>query len=320
MIGKIMIGKSFRGCLLYCLQDKIKQQENDEQIMKGRAEVLYYNQCFGNARELIKEFNDVRNLNPKLSKPVLHITLSLAPGEKLPANKLTEISQECARGLGFEKNQFVAILHKDTGHQHIHIVANRIGFDGKTLSDSNNYKKIANHCRSMEIKYRLKQVLNPRKYLNQIERKIPRLDQRKQRLNADIKRCLKDSKDYRQFEQKMKALKYEVIKGRGIAFRDSQKVYTKGSEVGFSLSQIEKILAIKPELRIQNVQIEVSEKNSPNTSQLSHTNSAIEKPAKTESQTLVDIIMKPEKALYPMNYELLKENKKRRRKKKGQSI
>ncbi|MES1197683.1 MAG: relaxase/mobilization nuclease domain-containing protein [Chitinophagaceae bacterium] len=315
-----MIGKSFRGCLLYCLQDKVKQEENDEQVMKGRAEVLYYNQCFGNARELIKEFNDVRNLNPKLSKPVLHITLSLAPEEKLTAHKLAEISQECARDLGFENNQFVAILHKDTAHQHLHIVANRIGFDGKTLSDSNNYKKIANHCRRMEIKYGLKQVLSPRKYLNPLERKIPRFDQRKQRLKADIKKCLNDSKDNRQFEQKMKALKYEVIKGRGIAFRDSQKVYTKGSEVGYSLSQIEKILAIKPELRNQNIRGEKSEKNIANTNQLSHSNSTTEKHVKTERQTLVDTIIKPEEKLFSMNYELWKENKKQRRKKKGQSI
>ena len=61
---------------------------------------------------------------------------------------------------------------------------------------------------------------------------------------------LASSKNYEQFEQKMKALKYEVIKMRGIAFRDQQKVYTKGSEVGYSLGTIEKILAQKQVLKI----------------------------------------------------------------------
>ena len=47
----------------------------------------------------------------------------------------------------------------------------------------------------------------------------------------------------------MKEKGYEIFKARGIAFRDKQKVYTKGSEVGYSLQTIEKILALKPELR-----------------------------------------------------------------------
>jgi hypothetical protein len=35
------------------------------------------------------------------------------------------------------------------------------------------------------------------------------------------------------------------LKGRGIAFIDAQKVKTKGSEVGYSLQTIERILALK---------------------------------------------------------------------------
>lgn len=97
MIGKIIIGKSFRGCLNYCLHDKPIKGQNQEALLKDRAEVLCYNQCYGNDRELIQQFNEVRQLNPRLSKPVLHITLSLAPGEKLPANTLAEIAQDCAK-------------------------------------------------------------------------------------------------------------------------------------------------------------------------------------------------------------------------------
>jgi hypothetical protein len=52
MIGKITIGKSFKGCLLYCLNDKVQNQKK-WQVMKGRAEVLLFNQCYGNQKELI---------------------------------------------------------------------------------------------------------------------------------------------------------------------------------------------------------------------------------------------------------------------------
>ncbi len=64
MIGKIIIGKSFRGCISYCLEDKVLQSQ--EVGFKNRAEVLLFNQCYGNKKELIQQFNDVRHLNPKL--------------------------------------------------------------------------------------------------------------------------------------------------------------------------------------------------------------------------------------------------------------
>lgn len=250
MIGKIIIGKSFRGCINYCLHDKLQTKGEMEQIMHGRAEVISFNQCFGNAKELIAQFNDVRNLNLKISKPVLHITLSLAPGEKLGSHQLTELVNECAKDLGFEKNQFLSVLHNDTSHQHLHIVSNRIGFDGKTLSDSNNYQKIAKFCRRMEEKFGLQKVSNPNFFLPKEMRVAGRLDTRKVKLKEDIQRCLVTAKTHEQFVANMTALKYEVIKSRGIAFRDAQKVYTKGSEVGYSLSAIEKVLSHKQEQTI----------------------------------------------------------------------
>ncbi|KAK6033651.1 relaxase/mobilization nuclease domain protein [Ostertagia ostertagi] len=249
MIGKIIIGKSFRGCLKYCLHDKLQQTTQEEQIMKDRAEIICFNQCFGNDKELIRQFNEVRALNPRLAKPVLHITLSLAPAEKLPNHILSEMVSDCAREMGFEKNQYLAVLHKDTLHQHIHIVTNRIGFDGKTLSDSNNYKKIAAYCRKMEDKYQLQEVLSPGRFLSKELKKVPRMDARKEQLRSDIKTCLASSRTYLEFEQQMISLRYEIIKGRGIAFVDPQKVYTKGSDVGYSLATIEKNWSRKAELQ-----------------------------------------------------------------------
>jgi hypothetical protein len=158
--------------------------------MEDRAEVIMYNQCYGNARELIEQFNEVRNLNEQLAKPVLHITLSLSPGEQLPKDKLMNLCQECAKDMGFENNQYVAIHHRDTSHSHVHIVANRVGYDKRTVSDSKNYQKIAAYCRRMELKYELKQVLSPR-LLSKEERLIPRQDIRKEQLKKDIQQTLK---------------------------------------------------------------------------------------------------------------------------------
>lgn len=244
MIGKITVGKSFSGCIKYCLNDKV-QKENEAQVMKEMAEVILYNQCFGNDRELITQFNDVRKLNPSLSKPVLHITLSFIPGEQLANQNLVEMCQDCASEMGFASNQYIAILHKDTQHQHLHIVANRIGFDKRTVKDNNNYQKMADYCRKMELKYDLKQVQSPRLFLSQQERLTPRQNLRNEQLKSHIRQSLHAVNNFGQFEQKMKLLGYDIIKGRGIAFVDKKKVKIKGSEVGFSLMKIEKILVMK---------------------------------------------------------------------------
>jgi hypothetical protein len=188
MIGKISIGKSLRHCISYALEDKLDLAK--QAIVKDRAELLTYNLCFGDKKELIQQFNEVRYLNPKLSKPVMHITLSLSPGELLDKPTLHKMVEDCAKELGFEKNQYIAVTHKDTGHQHLHIVVNRVGLDGKTLSDSNNYKKIAAYCRKMELKFELKQVLSPRQFLSKEMRNIPRIDHRKETMKNDIRLTL----------------------------------------------------------------------------------------------------------------------------------
>lgn len=234
MIGKIIIGKSFRGCLNYCLD-------------KNEAELLNTNLCYGNKKELITQFNEVRRLNQNLSKPVQHITISLAKGEQLDNARLVSIAEDCAKDLGFEKNQYIVIAHHDTGHQHIHIVANRVSFDGKTVKDNHNFRKMAVYCRKMEEKHGLHKVLSPRRYLPKEQRHLPRTDQRKEKIRHDIKKCLAASKKYSEFEMQIKNLGYQVSKARGIAFTDPQKVRVKGSDVGYSLAKIEKILSLHPQ-------------------------------------------------------------------------
>lgn len=236
MIGKIIIGKSFRGCISYCLD-------------KDQAEVLQQHLCFGEKKEIIQQFNEVRQLNERVSKPVMHITLSLVPGERLSGKQQHQLLDAAANDLGYANNQWIAIAHHDTSHQHFHIVVNRIGFDGKTLSDSNNYKRIANFCRRMEKELGLQEVQSPKRFLSAAERNTPRFDQRKEKLWHIIIQALKKARDYPDFEKRVKAAGYEVVRARGIRFIDDRKVKIKGSEVGFALQKIEKLLSMDSLLR-----------------------------------------------------------------------
>jgi hypothetical protein len=307
MIGKISTGKSFAGCIAYCLHDKL--DEHQEVAMKNRAELVMFNKCFGNEREIVQQFNDVRKLNPKLSKPVMHISLSLSPGEVLSKDKLMEMSEHCAKDLGFDRNQYIAIAHRDTEHQHLHIIANRIGFDKRTVSDSNNYKKMAQYCRKMELKYQLKQVLSPRRYLSQEQRNIPRFDHRKELLRSNIQHALKECYNLPQFEQAMNKKGYQVIKGRGISFTDEKKVTVKGSELNYSLQTIERILA-KQQLQLANRQ------RIQTVQQVHQQSWNVPKPMfSAHKRSIADETMKPP----PNNEEMTSPLIKKKRKKKRQS-
>jgi hypothetical protein len=261
MIGKISVGKSFGGCLRYCLEDKVdlSQKEktefgkNDGLQYHDRAEVLEYNLCFGNSKALTSQFNDVRALRPQLSQPVMHISLSLDPEDRFTIEKLRQIGQDFAREFGFENNQYLTIYHKDTKHPHLHIVANRVGFDGSRISDSNSYRKVAELCRKLEIKHELKQVLSPQIFLTceqKMEQKPEnRIDQRKERLKENIRECLLNATDLQDFIHRMEQRNVSAIKSRGISFVDEKKMHVKGSALGYSLSTIEKILSYPLEAR-----------------------------------------------------------------------
>src|SRR6185437_5942644 len=210
-----------------------------------------------------------------------------------------------------------------------YIVANRVGFDGKVASDSNSYKKMADLSRRLEKQYNLKQVLSPRAFLSPEERRLPRHDQRKEKLKEDIRKTLKEVSLFPEFQKRMEGLGYQVIKGRGISFIDDKKVKIKGSEVGFSLAKIEKILTLKQELAArqkQKIPGSPQEKGarvknpdhrfSANPGHGSEPKAAPEIRTETMIVSLLSRLLEPEKEMGGgVPYELTEEYLKRKRKK-----
>lgn len=145
MIAKQIKGKSFRGCVSYVLS-------------KEGAEMIHSNMLGETVDELSREFGQTRKLKPNLEKCVYHASLSLPQGEALNKQQWGEISQKYMREMGFEGSQFLSVIHKDTEHQHIHIIASRIRLDGTVVSDSHDYKRSEKVIRGFEIEYGLERV------------------------------------------------------------------------------------------------------------------------------------------------------------------
>jgi hypothetical protein len=231
MIGKTMIGRSFAGCVNY----------NISKVEKGFGEIL---ECRGvrdfSRKEMIRDFNIRKSTNPKLSKCVWHTALSFQ--DKLTSNQMLSIARSWMKGMDLDETQYVILRHTDTNHHHVHIIANRINDDCKTISDSHNWKKSEALCKELVQKYQLTPVSEERNE-NRIDRsKLKGRDLLKTDINRVIRQILLTSKNLEDFSLQMKvkgfnsSIRYNPDQSvRGISFeRDGVKI--KASDIHKSLS------------------------------------------------------------------------------------
>ena len=150
MIGKIAAkGRGFRGLSAYLLR-------------RGRGRIVAGVMAGRTPRELSQEFGVLRRLNPKLNKAVAHLMLSPAPSDPpLTDEQWQAIAQHYIAAMGFANAPWVAVVHQDTDHQHMHLMACRIGFDGKTISDANDFRKSEAVVRQIETQFGLAAVPSP---------------------------------------------------------------------------------------------------------------------------------------------------------------
>lgn len=125
-----------------------------------RAELLATNFASLEKDIIRKEVNLVCAMRPNLSRYVYHTSLNFSNEELLPLNneKLKAIAEDYLYAMGFTNNQYMIFRHYDVNHPHIHLLVNRIGFDGNVVSDSNNYRKSERILRALEYRYNLRTV------------------------------------------------------------------------------------------------------------------------------------------------------------------
>lgn len=237
MIAKAVKGKGFRGALEY-------------DLTKEGGRVLDTNMAGENPRELAAEFGEIRKLRPNLGKAVLHVSLSAAPGEKLTDAQWREIGKRYIDGMGLEKNQFIVTRHTDTEHEHIHILANRIRFDGGVTSDSQDYKRQETIMRELERDYGLQRVAPS----IEAERKAPTKGEieggirtgepsAKQQLQQLCDGAAKDCRSFSVYQERLEAAGVELVpvvqlegaKLSGLSYR-LDGVTMKGSDLGKAYS------------------------------------------------------------------------------------
>ncbi|MBL7967548.1 MAG: relaxase/mobilization nuclease domain-containing protein [Prolixibacteraceae bacterium] len=145
MIAKIVQGQGFRGVIGYVLE-------------KEKASLLYAEGVRIKDKEsIVRSFIAQQKLNPKIAKPVAHISLDFSVQDK---HRLTDpfmvaMAQEYMDKMGYRDTQYIIVRHHDTDHPHIHIVINRIDNNGKRISDQNEKLRNTRVCMELTKKYGL---------------------------------------------------------------------------------------------------------------------------------------------------------------------
>lgn len=141
-------GSSFTGLAEYILAQGIYKFQNSDK----KPEIVFRNHLFSSTYlELGSEFRDIAKDNSRVTKPVMHLTVNFKETDHISNDTQKKFVRRIMDEMGVreDNHQFLVVKHNDK-HPHYHIQVNRIGFDGKTLSDSNSKLRIGTACDKIE--------------------------------------------------------------------------------------------------------------------------------------------------------------------------
>ena len=135
---------------------------NGEKINKERGRLLDTNKIYNDGSGTVnihRAYEDFMRWIPTSSRterPMMHISLNPHPDDKLSDTDFTRLAHEYMEKMGFADMPYMIYKHEDIERHHVHIVALRVGTDGRCISDRNNFYKNKKVCRELEQKYGLK--------------------------------------------------------------------------------------------------------------------------------------------------------------------
>ncbi len=251
MIGKIVKGTSFKGCLSYVLENKDAKILCSEGVLET------------DTASIINSFYMQSLLNPNLSKSVGHISLAFSPEDSSRMTDLfmERLAKEYMQAMGIENTQYIIVRHNNTAHPHCHIVFNRVDNDGKTISDKNDRYRNEKVCKQIKDKYSLTYGKGKE---NANVQKLKGAEKTKYEIYHAVKDNLPKAKGWQQFEDVLKrsgiSIEYkrkgQTDEVQGISFKKGDYSF-KGSDIDrkFSYSKLDALLNENSNRQEQQVHI-----------------------------------------------------------------
>lgn len=251
MIGKVITGSSFRGCVNYNLEKVNAMILAAEGVRTASKETM------------IADFNLQRAVNTGLGKAVGHIALAWSPNDKdkLNDNIMVERAMEYMEKMKIRDTQYFIVKHQDKTHPHLHIIYNRVNNNGQTISDKFQRKHNQRVCKELTLKYGY-HLAKGKEHVN--VQNLKGIEKIRHELYVEISKALKQCNNWRDLDRRLRRQGIELqfkYKGgseeiQGISFARGE-VKFKGSKIDRSLSygnitkQLEINKALSKEQKLQ---------------------------------------------------------------------
>ncbi len=249
-MAKIVNGQGFRGVVNYILN-----QEKKAEILDSDGVML------DDREAIIESFNFQTELNSRITKPVGHISLNFSAQDqvKLSSELMVQIARDYMGRMGITDTQYLIARHYDKEHPHVHLVFNRIDYNGHTISDRYERTRSEKICKDLTCEYNLYFAPGKEKVK---EHRLREPDKTKYEIYHSLKTILPQCTNWNQLIQGLKDQNIGVTfkyKGRskevqGVIF-DKNNYSFNGSKVDrqFSYSKLDH------QLRVNGQQLHSSE-------------------------------------------------------------
>ncbi|MDP4286186.1 MAG: relaxase/mobilization nuclease domain-containing protein [Bacteroidota bacterium] len=239
MISKVIIGKTFYGACRYILMDQKRAVVLETEGVRDYDYKL-----------MAKDFEMQQASRPSLTKAVFHGIISFYPGEKIEDRMMAAIAKKYLLEMKITNTQFATVKHIDKNHSHLHILANLVNNNGKTIKDNWIGLKGKKIAQKLTIEYGLKEAISKNIELTNLE-VLNEREANKYFIYQAILETLPKCRNLNDLKEKLVKKKIETLykyKGQtkelqGISFKIHVYKY-KGSEIDrkFSISNLEKII------------------------------------------------------------------------------
>lgn len=147
-----MIGKASACIGGYSLFNYVMSDEKGYELIRS-------NLCGESPLEIMQEMKIIQDLNQNATNKLISMVLSpdINDGQKLSKKELREITKDFLKGLdiNIEKEQFLAFVHTEKRHRHIHILLNRVQSNSRLIPDHHIGKKAQWSAHNIAIKHNL---------------------------------------------------------------------------------------------------------------------------------------------------------------------
>lgn len=222
-----------------------------------RAQVIWQEGVRGHDYRLAaRDFEMIASLHDTISKPVFHAVLTFHRDEKLDTDQKVGLALKYLDGVGMVNTQRLIAEHFDARHQHLHLVANRISFDGEPI---HNFPEVLRSRDTVERLVR-EHGLVPVAAKDMRQTNYDALDAsdtRKYVVYRTVKECLPGCRNMEELEQRLLQSGIEMryradpATGRrvGISFFYQNEAFS-GSKIDreLSLGRLERTLGQRQEL------------------------------------------------------------------------